>query len=56
MTRRQTIAHRQRLDRWARQQCWRPDHRGGPVDGMLVALIVMIAVGVPILLRCGGPT
>lgn len=53
---RPTIRHRRALDRWARQQCWRPDHRDGPLDGMLVALIVVIAVGVPILLTCGGPT
>ena len=52
---RQPLATREKLDRWVRQQCWRPDNREGPLNGMLIALIVMIAIGVPILLHFGGP-
>lgn len=56
MSRRQTIPQREAFSRWARQQCWRPDNREGPLNGMLIALIVVIAIAVPILFRCGGPT
>lgn len=56
MTRRQTLAHRQRLDRWARQQCWRQDSREVVGNAMLIgacALVFVLAVGV---VACGGPT
>lgn len=56
MTPRQTLRHRQTLDRWARQQCWRPDFRDGPLDAMLVGACVLVFVLAAGIVACGGAT
>jgi hypothetical protein len=47
----QPLATRERLDRWARQQCWRPDFRNAGLDLMLVGacgIVLVLGVGDPV--------
>jgi hypothetical protein len=50
---RATIRHRERLERYC-QRFPRPDYREGPLDSMLWALVVMVALAGAALLKWGG--